>query len=240
MCWKFRSIIKNVLQKKYQILEAANGRDALDIATTGEVDIIISDVMMPGLNGYELCQKVKTDIQLCHIPIVLLTALDEMDSHIQGMEHGADSYISKPFNLKYLEVTVQKLIENREKLKAHFDQSTSLPADVQISGIDAEFIEMVNNAIKKNLDNSSFGVEELSREVSLSTSQLYRKLKLLTGQIPNSYLRSYRLQAAADLLASNPGISVKSVMYEVGIESASHFSHAFKKKFGLSPSDFCE
>ncbi|MCP4310318.1 MAG: response regulator [Bacteroidetes bacterium] len=235
---EFRSIIKNVLKKKYRILEAANGTDALDIANTGEVDIIISDVMMPGLNGYELCEKVKTEIQLCHIPFILLTALEEMDSHIQGMEHGADSYMSKPFNLKYLEVTVQKLIENREKLKAHFNQSSSLPADVQISGIDTEFIEMVNNAIRKNLDNSSFGVEELSQEVSLSTSQLYRKLKLLTGQIPNAYLRNYRLQAAADLFADNPGISVKSVMYEVGIESASHFSHAFKKKFGYSPSEF--
>ncbi len=235
---EFRSIIKNVLQKKYRIIEAANGTDALEIAATGEVDIIISDVMMPGLNGYEFCKKVKTDIQLCHIPFILLTALEEIDSHIQGMVHGADSYMSKPFNLKYLEVTVQNLIENREKLKAHFNQSSSLPADVQISGIDTDFIEMVNKAIQDNLDDSSFGVEELAAEVNLSTSQLYRKLKLLTGQIPNAYLRNYRLQAAADLLAGNPGISVKSVMYEVGIESASHFSHAFKKKFGYSPSEF--
>jgi signal transduction histidine kinase/ligand-binding sensor domain-containing protein/CheY-like chemotaxis protein len=235
---EFRSIIKNVLQKDYRILEASNGKDALDLASSRDVDLIISDVMMPGLNGYEFCKKVKTDMQLCHIPFVLLTALEEMDSHIQGMEHGADSYMSKPFNLKYLEVTVQKLIENREKLKAHFTQSSSLPADVQISGIDTEFIELVNEAIQKNLDNSSFGVEELAREANLSTSQLYRKMKLLTGQIPNAYLRNYRLQAAADLLAGNPGISVKSVMYEVGIESASHFSHAFKKKFGYSPSEF--
>jgi len=235
---EFRSIIKNVLQNKYCILEASNGRDALEIASTGEVDIIISDVMMPGMNGYEFCQKVKTNMQLCHIPVILLTALEEMDSHIQGMEHGADSYMSKPFNLKYLEATVQNLIENREKIKSHFTQSSSLPAHVQISGIDTEFIETVNKAIQKNLDNSSFGVEELACETNLSTSQLYRKLKLLTGQIPNAYLRNYRLQAAADLLSGNPGISVKSVMYEVGIESASHFSHAFKKKFGYSPSEF--
>ena len=102
-------------------------------------------------------------MQLCHIPVILLTALEEIDSHIQGMEHGADSYMSKPFNLKYLEATVQNLIENREKLKSHFNQSTSLPADVQISGIDTEFIEAVNKTIQKKLDNSSFGVEELAR-----------------------------------------------------------------------------
>lgn len=235
---EFRTIICSVLKKNYRILEASNGTDALELASAGEVDLIISDVMMPGLNGYELCKKVKTDMQLCHIPLILLTALEEMDSHIQGVEHGADSYMSKPFNLKYLEVTVQKLIENREKIKAHFTQSSTLPEDVPISGIDTEFIEMVNKAIQENLDNSSFGVEELARATNLSTSQLYRKLKLLTGQIPNAYLRNYRLQAAADLLSGNPGISVKSVMYEVGIESASHFSHAFKKKFGYSPSEF--
>ena len=235
---EFRNIIKDVLQRDYLILEASNGSDGLETASRGQVDIIISDVMMPGLNGYEFCKKVKTDMQLCHIPFILLTALEEMDSQIRGVEHGADSYISKPFNLKYLEVTVQKLIENRNKLKSHFTQFSSLPTDVHISDIDAEFIESVNRAISENLDDSSFGVEELAAAVNLSTSQLYRKLKLLTGQIPNAYLRNYRLQAAADILAGNPGISVKSVMYEVGIESASHFSHAFKKKFGYSPSEF--
>lgn len=236
--YEFRGIIKNVLQKNYRIREASNGTEALEIATSGEVDLIISDVMMPGMNGYDFCKKVKSDMQLCHIPFILLTALEEMDSHIQGVEHGADSYMSKPFNLKYLEASVQNLIENREKLKEHFTRSHTLPADVQISGIDTEFIETVNKAIQENVDDSTFGVEELAREANLSTSQLYRKLKLLTGQIPNAYLRNYRLQAAADLLSGNPGISVKSVMYEVGFESASHFSHAFKKKYGYSPSEF--
>jgi len=235
---EFRNIIRGVLQKDYKVIEAANGKEGLNIATKGEVDIIISDVLMPGLNGYEFCRKIKMDMQLCHIPVILLTALEEMDSQIRGVEHGVDSYISKPFNLKYLEVTVQKLIENRNKLKLHFTQFSSLPTDVKISDLDAKFIEMVNSAIQYNLDDSSFGVEELATSVNLSTSQLYRKLKLLTGQIPNAYLRNYRLQTAADILTGNPGISVKSVMYEVGIESASHFSHAFKKKFGYSPSEF--
>ncbi len=234
----FRNIIISVLKKNYRILEASNGIEAMEIATSGEADVIISDVMMPGMNGYDFCKKIKTDIQYCHIPFILLTALEELDSHIQGVEHGADSYISKPFNLKYLEVTVRKLIENREKLKEHFSQSHILPSDVQISGIDAEFIKKVNNAIQENLDNSSFGVEELAGKTNLSTSQLYRKLKLLTGQIPNAYLRNYRLQAAAELLSANPGINMKNVMYEVGIESASHFSHVFKKKFGCSPSEY--
>ncbi len=234
---EFRQIIRSVLQKKYRILEAPNGTVALEMANSNEPDLIISDVMMPGLNGYELCEKVKSDIQLCHIPVILLTALEEIDSQIQGIEHGADSYISKPFNLKFLEISVRKLIENREQIKVHFSRSHTLPEGVQISGIDSVFIESVNKAILQNMADSSFGVEELAEKINLSGSQLYRKLKQLTGQIPSAYLRNYRLQAAADLLSNNSGLNIKNVMFEVGIESASHFSKAFKTKFGYSPSE---
>jgi len=235
---EFRRIIKSVLQKKYRVLEAPDGTVAMDMISSGEPDLIISDVMMPGINGYNLCKKVKTNIQLCHIPVILLTALEEIDSQIQGVEHGADAYISKPFNLKFLEVTVQKLIENREQIKEHFSRSHTLPEGIQISGIDSAFIKSVNKAIQKNMVDSSFGVEELAGEINLSSSQLYRKLKQLTGQIPSAYLRNYRLQAAAELLSCNRGISIKNVMFEVGIDSASHFSTAFKNKFGQSPSEF--
>ena len=179
-------------------------------------------------------------MELCHIPFVLLTALEDMQNHIQGMEYGADLYITKPFNLKYLNVSVKKLIENRKKIQEHFSHDHSLPKGVDISGVDRVFIEKVNEAIRENLDNSSFGVEELAEKINLSSSHFYRKLKSLTGQIPNAYIRNFRLQVAADILSGNPGINVKTVMFEVGFESASHFSHAFKKKFGLSPSEFCQ
>ena len=235
---EFRRIIKNVLQKKYRVLEAPDGKTAMDMIRGNEPDLIISDVMMPGLNGYDLCRQVKTDMQLCHIPVILLTALEEIDSKIQGVEHGADSYISKPFNIKFLEVTVQKLIESREQIKEHFSRSHTLPKGVKISGIDSGFIQSVNRAIQQNMSDPSFGVEELAGEINLSSSQLYRKLKQLTGQIPSAYLRNYRLQAAAELLSGNRDISIKNVMYEVGIESASHFSTAFKNKFGKSPSEY--
>jgi DNA-binding response OmpR family regulator len=235
---EFRSIIKSVLQKKYRVLEAPDGKIAMDMISSDEPDLIISDVMMPGMNGYEVCKKVKTDIHLCHIPVILLTALEEIDSRIEGVEHGADSYIAKPFNLKFLEVSVQKLIENREQIKEHFSRSHTPPDGVNLSGIDSAFIKLVNKAIQQHMADSSFGVEELASEVNLSSSQLYRKLKQFTGQIPSAYLRNYRLQAAAELLANNRGITIKNVMFEVGIESASHFSTAFKNKFGHSPSEF--
>ena len=236
----FRVAIKDIFNKNFRILEAADGKDALEITRKENPDLIISDVMMPVMDGYEFCRHVKTDIAFCHVPFILLTALEEMENHIQGTEYGADAYITKPFNLKYLEVKVHTLIENRKKIQEHFIQNHSLPKNIKISGIDREFIESVNEAIGQNLGDSSFGVEELAKTINLSSSHFYRKLKLLTGQIPNVYIRNYRLQTAADLISSNPGISVKTVMYEVGFESASHFSHAFKKKFGLSPSEFCE
>ena len=235
---EFTIAIREIFKSNYRILEASNGRDALNIAREEDLDLIISDVMMPEMNGYDFCSQVKSDIDLCHIPFILLTALDEMENHIQGVEYGADSYISKPFNLKYLEISAQKLIENRKKILEHFSRTHSIPKNVKISGIDREFIESINKTIQENLDNSSFGVVDLAESLNLSTSHFYRKLKLLTGQIPNAYIRNFRLRAAADLLKANPGISVKDVMYEVGFESASHFSHAFKKKYGLSPSEY--
>ena len=231
----FRTAIRELFKHDFRILEAENGKDALELTKEEVPDVIISDVMMPEMNGYDFCKEVKTDLDLCHIPVILLTALEDMDNQIQGLEYGADAYIFKPFNLKHLEVNVKKLILNRLKLKEHFTRNHSIPKDIRISNIDKDFIEKINDEIKDNLNDSSFGVEQLAQNINLGTSQLYRKLKQLTGQVPNEYIRSFRLQVAADALSANPGISVKNVMYEVGFESASHFSHAFKKKFGVNP-----
>jgi AraC-like DNA-binding protein len=122
----------------------------------------------------------------------------------------------------------------------HFSRNHYIPKNIKIAGIDRDFIERVNETIRQNLDDSSFGVEDLAKNMNLSTSHFYRKLKLLIGQIPNVYIRNYRLQTAAELISNNPGISIKTVMYEVGFESASHFSHSFKKKYGLTPSEFSQ
>lgn len=234
----FRDLLKDILHLKYNIIQARNGKEALEKTIDRQPDVIISDVLMPEMNGYELCREVKSDIRMCHIPVILITALGDDEMQIKGVEYGADSYITKPFNVKYLIVSIQKLIENRKKIKEHFSHSSFLPKDISISNTDQNFICSVNEAIDKNLDDSDFGVEELACEVGLSTSQFYRKLKSLTGQIPNAYLRNYRLQKAAEILSNYPGVSIKSVMYEIGIESPSHFTHAFRKKFGISPSEF--
>ncbi len=197
---EFRIAVQDIFKLNFRVLEASNGKEGLELARKENPDLIISDVMMPVMNGYDFCSQVKTDIELCHIPFILLTALEEMPFQLQGVEFGADSYITKPFNLNYLEVSVNKLIENRKNIQEHFSRNHSLPKTVQISGIDRVLIEKVNEAISRNLDNSSFGVEELAAMINLSSSHFYRKLKSLTGQIPNAYIRNFRLQAAADLL----------------------------------------
>ena len=173
------------------------------------------------------------------MPVLLLTALGDYEDLIKGLEFGADEYISKPFSIKHLELRIHKLIQNNIRLKEYFSKNSLLPKkDIEISTRDVEFLNKVIDAIEKNISDSNFGVEELAVEIGLSTSHFYRRLKQLTGQVPNVYLRNYRLQRAAELLRRNDGAKVAEVMYQIGIESSSYFSTSFKKLHGVSPSDF--
>lgn len=229
------------LSEKYTVVLAKNGIEALEKITHKEPDLIISDVMMPEMDGYQLCEKIKSNTKNCHIPVLLLTALGDTDDIIKGLEFGADEYLSKPFSLKHLELRVQKLIETNIQIKTYFSKNSKLPKDsknLELSKKEEAFISSIGQVIEKNLSNSTFGVEELSIEIGLSTSHFYRRLKQLTGQVPNVYLRNYRLQRAAELLKSNEGFNVTEVMYQIGIESNSYFSTSFKKLHGVSPSEF--
>lgn len=231
--------LRSFFSKHYNILMAKNGFEGLEKIKLQEPDLIISDVMMPKMDGFTLCKKIKLNPETCHIPVLLLTALGDDENLIKGLEFGADEYISKPFSLKHLGLRAEKLIQNNIKLKEHFSKKSSIPkGDIEISTRDKEFLNEIINIIEKNISNSSFGVEELSIEIGFSTSHFYKRLKQLTGQIPNVYLRNFRLQRAADLLKSNEGFNVSEVMYQIGIESPSYFSTSFKKLHGVSPSEF--
>jgi AraC-like DNA-binding protein len=191
------------------------------------------------MDGFEFTKQVKSNSTTSHIPVILLTALNEDDDIIKGLENGADEYISKPFSVKHLELRIQKFIETNQLKKDHFSKSSFAPPEsVELNTKDREFIDEITTIIEENLANSSFGVEELAKEMMISSSHFYRKLKTLTGQIPNAYLRKYRLNKAAELLTSNEGYNVSEVMYQIGIESSSYFSTAFKKLYGVSPSDY--
>lgn len=231
----------NEFSLTYNITTAKNGIEALDKLKIKEPDLIISDVMMPEMDGYQLCEKIKSNTETCHIPVLLLTALGNNEDIIKGLEFGADEYVSKPFSVKHLQLRVQKVIQNSVQIKQHFSKNSMLPKnDVKLglSKKDQLFLENITNVIEKNYSDSNFGVGELCVQVGLSTSHFYRRLKQLTGQVPIVYIRNYRLQKAADLLKNNNGFNVSEVRYQIGIESKSYFSTSFKKLYGVSPSEF--
>ncbi|WP_435675212.1 hybrid sensor histidine kinase/response regulator transcription factor [Polaribacter sp.] len=231
----------STLSEKYDIAIANNGVEGLEKLLLKKPDLVISDVMMPEMDGFELCNKIKSDSKTCHIPVMLLTALGANEDIVKGLEYGADEYLSKPFSIKHLELRVSKLIKNSIQLKEYFAKNSDLPQEkntIELSIKDKDFMENIIKIIEKNISNSNFGVEELSKEIGLSTSHFYRRLKQLTGQVPNVYIRNFRLQRAAKLLASNKGFNVVQVMYQIGIESTSYFSSSFKKLHGISPSEY--
>ena len=236
-----QNFLKTSLSNHYNITLANNGLEGLELVKQVEFSAIVSDVMMPEMDGFEFCKTIKSNPETCNIPVVLLTALEDEGNLIKGLEFGADEYISKPFSLKHLELKLQKLITNSEQIKNYFATNSKPPKDkknIKMSEKDISFLEDISNIIECNISNSNFGVEELAKEIGVSSSHFYRKLKQLTGQIPNAYLRNYRLQKAAELLVSNKGYNVAEVMYQIGIESNSYFSTSFKKLHGVTPSEY--
>uniref|UniRef100_UPI004047E681 two-component regulator propeller domain-containing protein n=1 Tax=Mariniflexile sp. TaxID=1979402 RepID=UPI004047E681 len=234
-----RSFLYESFKNNYNVLVAADGEEGLRILNENPPQLVISDVMMPKLNGYQVCEKIKSSAEFCHIPVILLTAIGDNIKEIEGLELGADDYIVKPFSIKYLEVRVKTLIENKQRIFEYFSRNSFLPKDSLIaSDKDKQFLEKINTSIDKNMANSTFGVEELATDIGMSTSNFFRKLKELTGQAPSVYLRNFRLQKAAELLNANKNLSAADVMFEIGIESKSYYSSAFKKIHGISPSEF--
>jgi YesN/AraC family two-component response regulator len=201
-------------------------------------DIIISDVMMPEMDGVELCRKLKTELSTSHIPIILLTACSLDEQRIIGFQSGADDYIAKPFNSDVLEVRVANLIENRKRLKELFSENLfSGNTSGEGNDIDRSFLGKLKELIEKNLTDSGLNVEELGQHIGLSRTQLYRKVKSLTNYSPNELLRIMRLKKACHLLSTTE-TNVSEVTYDVGFTSPSYFAKCFKDYYNESPSDF--
>ncbi len=225
---------------KYNIFTAFNGTIALEILNMQPIDLIISDVIMPEMDGIALCECVKTNLNTSHIPVILLSALGSVKNRINGIESGADSYIPKPFNLDLLKAEVANLIKSREVLRRNFlsfdnFQIKSFSPSVK----DENFITELVKVIDEHLDNSSFEKEDLLREMSMSHSSMYRKLKSLTNLSPNEFIRKIRLQRSLDKL-SDPNLNISEVAYSVGFSDPKYFSLCFKKTFKISPTEFKE
>ena len=235
-----RNFIRQQLEDEYRIVEAADGADGLNVARREIPDLIISDIMMPGMDGIALCEAVKRDERTSHIPLIMLTAVGGYESKIEGLQTGADDYLTKPFYSQELLVRVKNLITQRQQLRKKFGQQVVLqPKNITISNVDQLFLERVENAIEKYLSDPEFGVPQLQEALSMSKTQFHRKMKALTDQAPGEFLRNYRLKRAAQLLEQNGG-SVTEIAFSVGFGSLSYFTRSFKDLFGASPSEYSQ
>ena len=231
-----RAYIKEQLANQYQVLEAPNGRIGLERAVETVPDLIVSDIMMPELDGVSLARRLKTDERTNHIPLILLTARADQDEKIEGLETGADAYLTKPFDVRELLVRIRQLIEQRGKLQAKYRQSALFtPQKVDMPSMDDAFLLKVREAIETNLDDETFSVIELSQQMNMSRSQLHRKLKAITGYGPNEIIRHIRLERARQLLEQKVG-TVSEIAFMVGFNSLAYFSKCFSEHFGYLPS----
>lgn len=235
---EMNAFITKQFSVQYRTRQAYDGQQGLKMAQDEIPDLIITDLMMPVMNGMEFCHQLKSDLSTSHIPVVMLTAKGSDQDKLEGIKTGADAYLTKPFSPDLLMVTVGKLIENRRLLQEKYSRSVKVePSEINITPVDEQFIELVLQVIDRFLDDSSFTVEQMAKEVGTSSPQLYRKVKAITGMSPNEFIRNIRLKRGAQLLKRS-GMTVSEISYKVGFGNPKYFSRCFSQQFGCSPKDF--
>ena len=233
-----RNYIKNNLDKEYRILEAVDGEDGWNKSVEQIPDLIVSDVMMPRMDGFKFCEKLKTDERTSHIPVILLTAKAAMQDKIDGYETGADDYIMKPFEPDELRARIKNLIEQRKRIHEHFKKHGLFGIEEKnITPVDKKFLHKVFDLITQNVSDSSLNVESLTENLAVSRSVLQRKILSLVGETPGELIRRIRLKKAVSLIEQNFG-NLSEIALEVGFNNPAYFSEAFKKQYGLSPSQY--
>ena len=232
------AFVMRQLSKEYAVLTATNGEEALRVLDGNYVNLVVSDVVMPVMDGFELCKTIKSDLNYSHIPVILLTAKTNIQSKIEGMELGADAYLEKPFSVEYLQACASSLIQNREKLRKAFAQSPFVAANTMaLTKADEDFIKKLNEVIQVNYSNPEFSMDDMADSLNMSRSNFYRKIKGVLDLSPNEYLRLERLKKAAQLLKEGEN-RVNEICYMVGFNSPSYFAKCFQKQFGVLPKDF--
>lgn len=232
-------ILHNLFVPLYRVLCAHNGEEGLKLAMAEKPDLIVSDVMMPVMTGTEMCIRIKNNIDLCHIPVILLTALNSIEQNIEGLQQGADDYIGKPFNSKVLLIRCNNLIRNRLLLQNKYNNQPDFDVTLlAANALDQQLLERVSAIIEKHMCDSDFDVNTLARELAMSRSTLFSKFKALTGMTPNDFIQSQRLKKGAILLRENPLQQIVEISEKLGFSSSVYFSRCFKAQFGVSPAQF--
>ena len=236
--------IVSCLQDDYNIIVGVNGQEGVEIAIEHVPDLIITDVMMPIMDGIELCQKLKSDQYTSHIPIIMLTAKSDMGSKLDGLSKGADAYLAKPFHKEELLVRIKALLATRQKLQQYYlskslgeTPSQNVEDAIESDLIENEFILKIREVLESNFDNYEFSGEKFQRKMGMSKSQLFRKMNALIGMSPNKYIRHVRMSKAKTMLTETDE-TVMAISLSVGYEDAGYFGRIFKKEFGMTPNDW--
>jgi YesN/AraC family two-component response regulator len=232
----FLFYLKDNLREYFNIAEAVNGREGWQKTLSVHPDIVVSDINMPEMNGLELCKKIRLDPRTKHIPVVLLTAQASEEQQLRGIETGAADYMTKPFNFEMLVSRIKNLLQQQQSMKQTFTKQVAVKTtDVELESPNERFVQEALTIVEKNISNAGFSVEELSRGLLLSRAAVYKRLFVLTGKTPIEFIRSVRLQRAAQLLAKSK-MTVAEVAYETGFNNPKYFSKYFKAEFGKLPS----
>lgn len=230
--------LERMLKNKYEILKAENGSDALQILDKEAVQLIVSDVMMPVMDGFEFCKIIKSSLEYSHIPIILLTAKDGIQSKVQGLELGADAYIEKPFSKEHLQAQIASLLNNRNIIREYFATSPLVHIkSIAHTKADEIFLETLHETINKNIEDTDLDVEKLAQIMNMSRVTLYRKIKAISVLTPIELINITRLKRGAELLAEG-NYRIFEVSYMVGFSSQSNFARNFQKQFNVTPSEY--
>jgi signal transduction histidine kinase/ligand-binding sensor domain-containing protein/AraC-like DNA-binding protein len=237
---ELRSFLKDTLSTDYMVSEANNGQSGIEKAQTVFPDLIISDIMMPGMNGIEFCKFLKDDLETSHIPFLMLTAKNSVEAHIEGAVSGADYYFTKPININLLQVTLKNIFDQKRKLKEHYQKNQNSEArELAHSLKDKEFMDKLIAIIHAQLPNPNLDTDYLCSEINMSKTRLYHKIKTITGQSTGEFIRTIRLRKSVEIM-THEDVILTEVMYRVGIQTQSYFTKAFKKEFGKTPSQYLQ
>jgi DNA-binding response OmpR family regulator len=233
-----REVLREHFSNNYKVIEAENGKDALAKTEDKNIDIVLSDIMMPEMDGIELVKVLRDDIKTSHLPIALLTAKSSVEDQIAGTEAGADLYFPKPFNLKLMDLKMKQFLESRQKLKDTYASNVFAESrELVRTQKDKEFLERFVELVDENIDNNDFTIDQICREMSIGRTNMYKKIRSLTGQSMGEFIRGLRLKKAAKILITED-VSISEVLYRVGINSNSYFTKSFKSQFGMTPTEF--